>query len=123
MKRIDSYYYDSNDRYDFKFYTTQRATFYNNDIDIAARFLYLNKSCFNGIYRVNSKNKFNVPMGRYKNINIYEKTLFQNINMYFENNNVKIFNNDYFDLTKNNQLIYTDNDFVYIDPPYQSSKG
>jgi DNA adenine methylase len=59
-------------------------------IDIAARFLYLNKTCFNGLYRVNAKGEFNTPMGRYENPNIVQEEnilachqLLQNTDIYF----------------------------------------
>jgi len=78
----------------------------------ATRFIYLNKTCFNGLYRVNKKNQNNVPMGAYKNPNICdEKTI---INGSKALQNVTILNSSYKDV-----LTYArKGDFIYFDPPY-----
>ncbi|MEG1912574.1 MAG: Dam family site-specific DNA-(adenine-N6)-methyltransferase [Cloacibacillus sp.] len=83
------------------------------NIERAALFIYLNKTCFNGLYRVNTRGLFNVPMGNYKNPKICdEKNLIKaSIALY----NVHIYNSDY-----HNVLDFADNNtFVYFDPPYR----
>jgi DNA adenine methylase len=79
-------------------------------IKIAARFLYLNKTCFNGLYRVNSAGKFNSPIGNYKNPNIVQE---DNIRACHEAlQNVEIIYDDF------SKIAPSKGDFVYFDPPY-----
>ncbi len=82
-------------------------------IDKAAYFIFLNKTCFNGLYRVNRKGQFNVPMGAYKNPMICDEENLLNINKVLQN--VTIVCGDY-SLAK--QFIDKDT-FVYLDPPYR----
>ncbi len=78
----------------------------------AARFIYLNKTCFNGLYRVNKKNQYNVPMGSYKNPNISDSEVIFNASIALENAIIK--NVSYKEVLK----YAKQNDFVYFDPPY-----
>lgn len=79
----------------------------------AAYFIFLNKTCFNGLYRVNRKGEFNVPMGAYKNPTICDEENLLNISNVLQN--VTIVCGDY-SLSKN----FIDNStFVYFDPPYR----
>ena len=80
----------------------------------AARMIYLNKSCFNGLYRVNSKGFFNVPSGRKKKVVTFDEENFDSLREYFRNNNITILNGDFEDAVKNAKA----GDFVYFDPPY-----
>lgn len=80
----------------------------------AARILYMLRVNFNGLYRVNSKNQFNVPYGDYKNPKIVDEELILSISEYLKNNDIKIISGDFEEATKNAQK----GDLVYFDPPY-----
>lgn len=80
----------------------------------AARFIYLNKNCFNGLYRVNSKGFFNTSKGRYKNITLYKKENLKEISEFLNNKYVEIYNKSFDELGG----FVESGDFVYLDPPY-----
>lgn len=87
-----------------------------NDVEKAARLIYLNKTCYNGLYRVNSHGLFNVPYGKYKNPSICEESVLRGIHRYFQTKNITILNGDFSDaLCGVNRK-----SFVYFDPPYHS---
>lgn len=85
-----------------------------SDVKKAARIIYLNKTCYNGLYRVNSSGQFNSPYGRYKNPNIVNEAVLKAISKYFNSNEIEILNGEYRDALKN----LDKNSFVYLDPPY-----
>ena len=74
--------------------------------------IYLNKTCFNGLYRVNSKGKFNVPFGDYKNPRIFDEDVLREASKLLKN--VKIEHIPFEDILK----LAKKGDFVYFDPPY-----
>ena len=81
-------------------------------VEKAARFIYLNKTCFNGLYRVNSKGYHNVPLGSYKNPNIYDENVINLSSIALQGATIEVA-----DFSKT--LEYANaNDFVYFDPPY-----
>ena len=80
----------------------------------AARIIYLNKTCYNGLFRVNQAGQFNSPYGRYKNPNIVNTPTVLAMSKYFNSNNVKIMSGDYRNALKNLKK----GSFVYFDPPY-----
>lgn len=82
----------------------------------AARTIYLNKACFNGLYRVNSKNEFNVPFGKKDKVNTYDGINLGIIYYYLNFNDIKILSDD-FELCVSQAK---KGDFVYFDPPYDS---
>lgn len=84
------------------------------DVERAARILYMLRVDFNGLYRVNSKNQFNVPYGRYKNPKILDKDLIYEVSGYLNANNIQILQGDF----ANAVTDAIDGDLVYFDPPY-----
>jgi DNA adenine methylase len=82
----------------------------------AARLIFLNKTCFNGLYRVNSQGLFNVPYGKYKNPAICEDIVLHQISNYLNANKIKILNNDFETAVSTAR----GNSFIYFDPPYHS---
>ena len=96
----------------FQYFYRLRAAQPNNDIEKAARFIALNKTCFNGLYRVNKKGEFNVPIGDYKDPLICDKTNLEKINKALSK--ATVFAADYSNVTGNAKQ----GDFVYLDPPY-----
>ena len=82
------------------------------NVEKAARTIYLNKTCFNGLYRVNSNNQFNVPFGKYKNPRILDENNLKEISLFLKN--ATILSGDFekaLDFAKSGDL-------VYFDPPY-----
>lgn len=82
----------------------------------ASRAIYLNKSCFNGLYRVNSNGYFNVPSGKKKKVQTYDRENIIALHNYFMNNKVTILEGDFTKAIENAML----GDFVYFDPPYDA---
>lgn len=86
-----------------------------SDIRRASRFIYLNKTCYNGLYRVNSQGFFNTPFGRYKSPNYINEYVLREVSLYLNENEIAIFNGDFADAVIDAKR----DDFVYFDPPYQ----
>jgi len=84
------------------------------NVERAARSIYLNKTCYNGLFRVNSSGEFNSPWGRYKNPNITNETTINALHSYFNKANIIIKCGDYRVALKGIRK----GAFVYLDPPY-----
>lgn len=105
----DEYYYevrawDRNDDWPDKYSKVERA----------ARMIFLNRTCYNGLYRVNQRGQFNTPIGRYSNPTICDETNIREIHDYLKNNNILIMNKSYQDVL----VKCGEGDVIYIDPPY-----
>lgn len=90
-----------------------------SDYTRAARTIYLNKACFNGLYRVNSKNEFNVPFGKKSKVNTYDGNNLITVSNYLTMNDINILNKDFEEVLKDAKK----GDFVYFDPPYDSDNN
>jgi DNA adenine methylase len=86
-----------------------------NEVESAARFIALNKTCYNGLYRVNKKGIFNVPMGRYKNPLICDSSNLENVSVLLSTLDTSLVAADYESFLVNNAQ---EGDFIYLDPPY-----
>lgn len=84
-----------------------------SNVEAAARTLFLNKTCFNGLYRVNKSGKFNVPFGRYKNPKIIDENALKAAAILLKN--TTIICEDYKTVLKENAQ---HGDFIFLDPPY-----
>ncbi len=94
-------------------YYQVRSRVVESQAERAARFIYLNKTCFNGLYRENLKGEFNVPMGRYKNPRICNPSLLYAVSEALQNAQLDV---QPFDAVL--ATAHSEEDFVYFDPPY-----
>lgn len=85
-----------------------------SSVEKASRILYLNKTCYNGLFRVNNAGEFNTPFGRYKNPNIVNETTLRAVHLYFKESDITFYKRDYERVLKSLKK----RTFVYLDPPY-----
>lgn len=85
-----------------------------NGYEKASRIIYLNKTCYDGLFRVNSQGQYNTPFSRYKNPNIINEFVLKAVSKYFNDNDVEFLNEDFADAVKN----ISKDSLVYFDPPY-----
>ncbi len=116
LTRIQAEYLALNDVARKDYFLSQRERYNeknNSDIETAALFIFLNRTCFNGLYRVNSKGKFNVPHGRYTNPKICDEETLRADSVVLQR--VEILCGDFAQTGK-----YADNNVLYyFDPPYR----
>ncbi len=98
------------------FYYELRKQNPNNNVEKAARLIYLNKTCFNGLYRVNSKNEFNVPFNNKTKdkLVLYNKDNILALSKYLKQSKTKIYSKDFKEIFKQAKT----GDFIFCDPPY-----
>lgn len=85
-----------------------------SEVERAARFMYLNKTCFNGLWRVNRKGYNNVPFGRYVRPKILDEEAIMKASKYFNDNNIQFYSSDFSEVLK----YVKKGDLIYFDPPY-----
>ena len=107
---------NNSEKYFYSIREQDRQDTYNalSNIDKAARLVYLNRTCFNGLYRVNQNGYFNVPYGKYKNPKILDADNIMEASRYFNENDVRMMQGDY----KSVLALAEKKDFVFLDPPY-----
>ncbi len=93
------------------YYQVRKQHHLDDRVEIAARFIYLNKTCYNGLWRVNSKGEFNVPLGSYKNPAICQENIIRACHRALQGVDIRL--RDF------RKLQAGQDDFVYFDPPYQ----
>ncbi len=108
--------HQNNVEYFYKIRGLDRSHEFKNltDVERASRVIYLNKTCFNGLYRVNNAGEFNAPFGYYKNPNIINEPTLKAVHQYLNTNNIMIQCSDYTSILQETN----DRTFVYLDPPY-----
>lgn len=85
-----------------------------SNVQRASRIIFLNKTCYNGLFRVNSQGHFNTPFGRYKNPNIVNDVVLRAVSKYLNENDVTFGNGDFEESLRGIRK----GSFVYFDPPY-----
>ena len=118
LKEWESEYYSisENEELKKKYYYAMRNLFNlrsSNQTTQTALFIFLNRTCFNGLYRVNRKNEFNVPIGSYKTPLICNEMNLRNVNKALKK--VEILNGDF----EETITFASKNSFFYFDPPYK----
>ncbi len=112
-KEREEYFYNIRSDFNSKRDKTDFKNYSKNWIERAAEIIFLNRTCYNGLFRINKAGYFNVPFGRYKNPRILDKENLRNVSRLLKN--AKIFRAD-FEKIKN---IDPHNSFIYFDPPYR----
>ncbi|MCK9225917.1 MAG: Dam family site-specific DNA-(adenine-N6)-methyltransferase [Candidatus Muirbacterium halophilum] len=111
-----TFYYDTRAQFNAILNDINYDLFDESSIKRAAYIVFLNKTCFNGLYRVNAKGEFNVPMGKYKNPQILNFNNLINVNNILQN--VEINCHNFSDI----KYEINEKTFIYFDPPYRPLK-
>lgn len=113
LSRIQNEYERSTSKSEY--YYRKRSTTPSGNVETAAQLIFLNKTCFNGLYRVNSRGEFNVPFGRYKRPRILDAKNIRAVSKALRHTNAELTISGF----KESTTKCCKNDLVYFDPPYQ----
>lgn len=97
------------------YYYSIRESNPRSEIEKTSRLIFLNRTCFNGLYRVNSKGKFNVPLGKYSNPNIVNEENLHAVSHILQSSRISIKCRDFEAVLRDAKK----GDLIYFDPPYQ----
>ncbi len=97
------------------YYAVRKKDDKDDAVTVAARFIYLNRTCYNGLYRENSTGAFNVPMGRYKDPAIVDTENIWACHEALQQATLRVYDFE--------KIIPKAGDFLYLDPPYHRVKG
>ena len=111
LKKHSKNYFNDKNAYYYKIRENESKC----QIEKTSRLIFLNRTCFNGLYRVNSRGKFNVPLGRYSNPNIVNEENLRVISRVLQSRKISIRCRDFSSILEDVKK----GDFVYFDPPYQ----
>ncbi len=112
-KQKEEYYYDMRVAYNLNRFSINYNKYNDSWISRAAQLIFLNKTCFNGLFRINQKGDFNVPFGKRYNPKIFDETNLMKISKNLQNSEIVVS-----DFSK--MLDDVENDsFVFLDPPYR----
>jgi DNA adenine methylase len=112
MERLDDHRRRHNRQYFYEARTRFNGARNMTDLDRAALFIYLNKTCFNGLYRENSRGEFNVPLGSYVDPAVYDPSTIEAVSQALQG--VELRNEGFEGVAERAQA----GDLVYFDPPY-----
>lgn len=116
MDEISKYHNTKEEYYEIRAWDRKPGYASLNPIIRAARFIYLNHTCFNGLYRTNRKGYHNASYGYYQQVTICEPHVLTSLHDYLHGNDIRMMNGDYHDVLS----LATPDDFVYLDPPYMA---
>ena len=108
-----SFYYEVRDAFNQKLPTIDFQNYSSEWVSRAARIIFFNRTCFNGLFRVNQKGEFNVPFGKYKNPAILNESNLEDVSTLLKTTEILVG-----DFTQCREFV-DDTTFVYFDPPYR----
>ena len=116
LDNLQDIYYKTEDKQNLYYKIRNKFNNSTNLSEKAYLFIFLNKTCFNGLYRENKSGYFNVPFNNAKHPSFYDKENILNISKYLNKYNVQCYNSSYENMQK---YVTINNTFVYLDPPYR----